>query len=275
MTSMRLSALLLAATLSGAAHADNKLFPTDLLAPQQADVSASLNATEASADAKTAGWQSSSKDYALAPQVGARYGLTNALMLGASVSGISSNTITRYNSGQRDDDRNSGVSEYSLFSRLALVPEGRGPYTVTTDFSLAHVIAHHSDTSFNVYGVRGTVSARTTDLFRTYASLDVAVPSKAYAARSLTATAGGWMLIKPGVTMAVSVRLGRSMAARNYSGYNVSAMNADVIWELNPRTSVKTGLMFGRTTAGSAFDGLVQYAPSHAQRLSVALHHLY
>ncbi|MEY4767147.1 MAG: hypothetical protein RI907_3820 [Pseudomonadota bacterium] len=275
MSTTRLCAVLVGTLICGLAHADNKLFPTDLLAPRQADATLSLNGYKMAGDLRANGVPGSMHVYGLDVSAAARYGITHALTLGAQLSGGSSNAITSFNNNVRFDGRESGLDRTTVFARLALVPEGRGPYTVTTDLSVAHDQNHHGDTSYNVYGVKGTVSARTTDLVRTYASAGISLPSKGYANRTLALSAGGWMLMNPGVTATLDVGIERSMASSTVTGANATSLAGSVIWELAPRTSLRTSLMFGRTTAAGSTDGLVSTKPSQAQALGVTLYHLY
>ena len=127
MTTTRLSAALATALLCTLVHADNKLFPTDLLAPRQADVQLGAQGAQASANVRAYGVPGSVSDYDLGWTAAARYGITHALTLGAAVNGGGSNTITKLNTGWRDDERDTGLRTTTLFARMALAPAGSTP----------------------------------------------------------------------------------------------------------------------------------------------------
>ncbi len=275
MITTRLSAALATALLCTVAHADNKLFPTDLLAPRQADAQLGLDGTRSSAGLRASGVRGSVHDYDLGWTAAARYGITHGLTVGAALTGGGSNTITQLNNGWRSDERDTGLRTTTLFARLALAPAGSTPYTVTTDFAVSHDNNHHGSTSFNVYSLSGTLSARTTDLVRTYVTAGVGVPSKGYAHRTLSLAAGGWMLVNPGVTATAELGLQRVMASNAITGFNMSAVTLGLINEIDARTSVRANLSFGRTTASGNSAGTISIEPGHVQSLGLALHHLY
>lgn len=274
MTAKRLSAALTTALLCTVAHADNKLFPTDLLAPRQADVQLGVAGTQADADLRASGVPGSVQSYGLGWATGARYGITPGLTLGALVTGGRSNTIVKLNNGWRDDTRESGQLATSLFARMA-VPMGNSPYTVTTDLGVTHDNNHHGTTSFNVYSVGGTVSVRNTDLVRSYVSAGLGVPSKGYEHRTLSVAAGGWMLVNPGLTVTAELSVRRNMASSQQTGYNLSAVQLGLVNTLDARTSLRSTLSLGRTTNTSSRTSNGQIDAGHVQALSVSLHHLY
>lgn len=275
MNTTRLSAALATALLCTVAHADNKLFPTDLLAPRQADAQLSTVGAQSAADVRAGGTHGGFNSYDLGWTAAARYGITHALTVGAGLSGGATNAITQLDNGWRDDTRNTGLRATTLFARLATTPPGSAPYTVTTDLAVAHDNNHHGNTSFNVYSVGGTLSAPTTDLVRTYVNAGLSVPSKGYAHRKLSVSAGGWMLVNPGVTATAEVGLQRVMASSTSTGYNLSAITLGLISEIDNRTSVRGQVGFARTTASGNSARTVSLEPGHAQSLGLALYHLY
>jgi hypothetical protein len=278
MTTTRLYAALACAMLGGLAHAETKLFPTDLLAPRQADATLSLDGSGASGDvaAQGSGVRGSIQQYGTNLSAQARYGITHALALGAGLQLGSSNGYYKLDNGQRSDAHADGLTATSLFARYALVPTTRdGPYTVTTDFTLTHRHNPGGSTSYNVYGVSGTLSARTTDLVRTYATAGFSVPGKGYASRELFAAGGGWMQLDPGTTATLELGVRRRVANSVQSSDNSAHATVSGIWDVAPRTSARASLTFSRTTASTLKSGGISVRPSNGQQLGLVLYHLY
>jgi hypothetical protein len=278
MTTTRLYAALACAMLGGLAHAETKLFPTDLLAPRQADATLSLDGSRSSGDVGGAGpgANGSIQQHAGTVTAQARYGITHALALGASMQLGTSKSFYKLDNGQRSDTHADGLTATSLFARYALVPTTRdGPYTVTTDLSLTHQHNPGGSTSYNVYGVSGTLSARTTDLVRTYATAGFSVPGKGYASRELFAAAGGWMQLDPGTTATLEVGTRRRVANSVQSSDNTAHATVSGIWDVAPRTSARASLTFSRTTASTLKAGGISVRPSNGQQLGLVLYHQY
>jgi hypothetical protein len=276
MPTTRLYAALACAMLGGLAHAENKLFPTDLLAPRQADATLALDGVRSTGDVRVQGANGSIQRYAGTLTAQARYGITHALALGAGLQLGSSNGYYKFDNGPRADTHADGLMATSLFARYALVPTTRdGPYTVTTDLSLTHQHNPQGSTSYNVYGVSGTLSARTTDLVRTYATVGFNVPGKGYASRDVFAAAGGWMQMDAGTTATLEVGTRRRVANSVQSSDYTSHATVSGIWDVAPRTSARASLTFNRTTASTLKAGGISVRPSNGQQLGLVLHHLY
>ncbi len=278
MTTTRLFAALACAMLGGLAHADNKLFPTDLLAPRQADATLSLDGSRSSGDVSGSGpgAKGSIQQHAGTVTAQARYGITHALALGAGLQLGTSKGYYKLDNGQRSDTHADGLLATSLFARYALVPTTRdGPYTVTTDFTLSHQHNPGGSTSYNVYGVSGALSARTTDLVRTYATAGFSVPGKGYASRELWAAAGGWMQMDADTIATLELGVRRRVANSIQSSDNTAHATVSGIWDVAPRTSARASLTFSRTTASALRGAGVSVQPSNAQRLGLVLNHQY
>jgi len=276
MPTLRLSAALVAALLGGLAHAETKLFPTDLLAPRQADASVSLDGMRSSGDVRSGAVNGALRSYASALSLDVRYGITYALELGAGLQAGSANAYYKYNDGQRADGHVDGLLATNLFARYALVPETRGgTYALTTDVTVSHQHNPDASTSYNVYGVSGTLSARTTDIVRTYATVGISVPSKGYASRTASASAGGWMQVNPGTVATLDLGVLRRVANNASTSDNTTQATASGIWDVAPRTSVRAALSVSRTTGSTGQYGTISVRPSQGQRLGVTLYHLY
>jgi hypothetical protein len=278
MSTKRQCAALLSAMLGGLAHAEPKLFPTDLLTPRQADAAISLDAMRSAGDirANALGLPGAERDHASTLSMDARYGITYALTLGAGLQAGSANAYLKLNNGQRVDAHEDGLLASRVYARYAIVPETRGgAYALTTDVLLSHQHNPEGSTSFNVYGFNATLSARTTDLVRTYATLGFSVPSKGYASRDLTAAAGGWMQVNPGVVGTLELGARRRVANSTTSSANSTAATVSGIWDVATGTSVRASLSVSRTSGSTAQNGGLTVRPSQGQRLGVSLYHLY
>lgn len=215
-------ALAAAASMTGAV-ADNKLFPTDTLAPGQLDVMGELGSTEAEWNAwpRTEATTHAASLY-LRAGVGAR------THIGVALAAFDSEARNAFGS------RSSHATGAALNVRHALIADPAFSLAVGGAVTRSH--ANGSQGSRNVYSANLSAGWTLPSGVRPYVGAGVTVPDEDDAARTTFAIGGIWLPVASRVTLVPEVAYARSTEAGSVPSGTTWGLSLSAMLGLGDRT---------------------------------------
>jgi hypothetical protein len=242
---LRSTLALAAATVAFAAHADHKLFPTDVLGSGQVDVSGELGRMEADA-----GYDELTVDYA---GVSMRFGVGSRTHIGFGVVGTDAELRSGPFTAGSADATTIGVS-----LRHALIQEGN--FSLAFDGSISRTDIERGDDLIS-YGLGLSAGWKLSSGLRPYVTGSVIIPDEG--SNSWKLEGGVWVPVAPRVTLIPALTYARTDSV--YVGRDTSEVGVGLsaLFELGTHTYLRPGVAF----ASSSDDD------TETTSISLQLHH--
>lgn len=234
---LRATLVLATAAAAAAAHADHRLFPTDVLTSGEADVQATFERSEVK------------QDNAPHLKVTTKAGdATVRLGYGAQTHfsfSLARADITTTSDGASRASENATAGAVGIRHALAL----EGPVSVAFNASLAH--AKGEGQSSNLYSVGVSAGLKLpSSAVRPYLSADVTVPDNDKGATTWDFEAGAWIPVHSRITVIPALTVARSDETYATESGHAVGLNLSALVQLNERAYVQPTLSYAKGSIG-------------------------
>lgn len=256
-------------------HAENRLFPTDILKQGEFDANASVEFQAISYDVRFAGIPGSSSMNLSRESVGARYGLGANWHAGASIAYDSRNVVrTDYSAPPAHfvDRDSEGTRNPYLWATYGFINDKTDPFSLSGQLFVAPNTTHTPST-FGGQLATGWTSSKTLRFFATYGR---EIANDSGVADKDSISIGAYKDIASGITLIPSASYTRFGSTDTFSSVKQLTVSLSANVQISGNTYLIPKIANFRNSSGQSKDGLFQMdSTGNGTAVSLSLYHLF